>query len=103
MGLQFNLWGAFREWGENTDDAEWAGEPEDMLDDAGKLRKSINLAKLYGSLVADGVLSLQILKVYLKLLWSLMKKGPRVYKFATFDEDIPRSLLHPNCTTFSGR
>lgn len=67
MGLQFNLWGAFREWGENTEDAEW-DEDQDMLDDAGKLRKSVNLAKLYGSLVAEDVLSLQILKVYLKLI-----------------------------------
>jgi nucleolar MIF4G domain-containing protein 1 len=73
MGLQFNLWGAFREWGENTEDAEW-DEEQDMLDDAGKLRKSVNLAKLYGSLVAEDVLSLQILKVYLKLIWLLMKK-----------------------------
>jgi nucleolar MIF4G domain-containing protein 1 len=74
MGLQFNLWSAFREWGENTDEEEWAEEPEDILDDAGKLRKSVNLAKLYGSLVAEGVLSLQILKVYLKPMWSLIKK-----------------------------
>lgn len=60
MGLQFNLWGAFREWGETTDD-EWM-EDSDELDEAAKLRKAVNLAKLYGSLVADGVLSLQILK-----------------------------------------
>jgi nucleolar MIF4G domain-containing protein 1 len=63
MGLQFNLWGAFREWGESTDDSDWAEERDDNLDDTGKLRKALNLAKLYGSLVADGVLSLQILKV----------------------------------------
>ena len=62
MGLQFNLWGAFREWGETTDD-EWT-EDSDESDEAAKLRKAVNFAKLYGSLVADGVLSLQILKVY---------------------------------------
>lgn len=62
MGLQFNLWSVFREWGETTDD-EWTEEDSDELDEAAKLRKAVNLAKLYGSLVADSVLSLQILKV----------------------------------------
>ena len=62
MGLQFNLWSVFREWGETTDDA-WMEEDSDELDEAAKLRKAVNLAKLYGSLVADSVLSLQILKV----------------------------------------
>jgi nucleolar MIF4G domain-containing protein 1 len=61
IGLQFNLWSAFREWGETTD-ADW-DEEQDDLDESGKLRKAVNLAKLYGSLIADGVLSLQILKV----------------------------------------
>ena len=63
MGLQFNLWGAFREWGENTE-SEWPAEPEENLEDKAKLRKAINLGKLYGSLVVDGVVSLQILKVF---------------------------------------
>jgi nucleolar MIF4G domain-containing protein 1 len=62
MGLQFNLWGAFREWGESTD-AEWSEEQDDVLDETAKLRKAVNLARLYGTLVAEGVLSLQILKV----------------------------------------
>lgn len=63
MGLQFSLWAAFREWGENTDETNWDEDEEDGLDDAGKLRKAINLAKLYGSLVAEAALSLKILKV----------------------------------------
>jgi hypothetical protein len=62
MGLQFNLWGVFRQWGENTE-AEWSEEPDDQGDDKTKLRKAINLGKLYGSLVVDGIVSLQILKV----------------------------------------
>jgi hypothetical protein len=61
MGLQFNLWSAFREWGETTDE-EWTEETDD-LDDTAKLRKAVNLAKMYGSLVAENILSLQILKV----------------------------------------
>src|SRR5436305_1634283 len=65
MGLQFNLWSAFREWGENTDDPEWSDhqDEEEFLSDTAKLRKAINLGKLYGSLVAENILSLQILKV----------------------------------------
>jgi nucleolar MIF4G domain-containing protein 1 len=64
MGLQFNLWSVFREFGESTDDAEWAADDQDeMLDDVAKLHKAVNLGKLYGSLVAEGVVSLQILKV----------------------------------------
>ena len=62
MGLQFNLWGAFREWGENTE-SEWSEDRDEVSDDKTKLRKAINLGKLYGSLVIDGVVTLQILKV----------------------------------------
>lgn len=63
MGLQFNLWSAFREWGESMDDTEWSTEHDESLDETAGLRKAVNLAKLYGSLVADGVLTLQLLKV----------------------------------------
>jgi nucleolar MIF4G domain-containing protein 1 len=77
MGLQFNLWSAFREWGENTDDAEWTEDQDDILDDVGKLRKAVNLAKLYGSLVSENVLSLQILKVhlYVKRIFTITGSG----------------------------
>jgi hypothetical protein len=88
MGLQFGLWSAFREWGETTDETEWPEEPADDLDDAAKLRKGINLAKLYGSLVAESVLSLQILKVSPANVPALMK-GLGICQFATFDEDLP--------------
>jgi nucleolar MIF4G domain-containing protein 1 len=63
MGLQFNLWGAFREWGEAAEDMDWEEQEDDVLDDKGKLRKALNLAKFYGFLVAENVLSLQVLKV----------------------------------------
>ena len=63
IGLQFNLWGAFREWGETTEGMDWTEEQDDVLDHKGKLRKALNLAKLYGFLVAENVLSLQVLKV----------------------------------------
>ena len=63
MGLQFNLWSVFREWGESADDTEWADDQDEMLDDVAKLHKAVNLGKLYGYLVAEGVVSLQIFKV----------------------------------------
>ena len=76
MGLQFNLWGAFREWGESTNE-EWAGELEEGLDETFKLRKALNLAKLYGTLVAEDVLSLQILKVMFDRVWLKVGAGVR--------------------------
>lgn len=83
MGLQFNLWNVFREWGENTDDQEGFGDDDDGggggLDETGRLRKAVNLAKFYGSLVAENVLSLQILKVHLKIKLFLLTKGSRFY------------------------
>jgi len=42
---------------------DWTEEQDDVLDHKGKLRKALNLAKLYGFLVAENVLSLQVLKV----------------------------------------
>jgi hypothetical protein len=78
MGLQFNLWAAFREWGESTDEANWDEEEGDGLDDAGKLRKAINLGKLYGSLVANAALSLKILKVFYDTM-IVLTKGAWIY------------------------
>ena len=100
MGLQFSLWNAFREWGESTDDTGWSEEQDDdVLDDTGRLRKAVNLAKLYGSLVVEGVLSLQILKVY--PMRYITDKDSWVHQFATFDQDIPRSLLHTADSAFA--
>jgi nucleolar MIF4G domain-containing protein 1 len=62
MGLQFSLWGAFHEWGENTESG-WSETQDEMQDDKAKLRRAINLGKLYGSLVADNAVPLQVLKV----------------------------------------
>lgn len=64
MGLQYNLWSAFREWGESTDGSNWSEEQDELLDGSGDLRKAVNLAKFYGSLVAEKVVTLQILKVW---------------------------------------
>ena len=58
--FQFSLWDLFKQMGEGQD------EPgEDDGDDEGKLglRSLVNLAKMYGILIADGGLGLGILKV----------------------------------------
>ena len=102
MGLQFNLWGVFREWGESTDDAEWADDQDETLDDVAKLRKAVNLGKLYGTLIVEGVISLQILKVTLFALVELTT-GLGIYKFTAIDQDIPRNLLYATHSAFSGK
>jgi nucleolar MIF4G domain-containing protein 1 len=64
-GLQFRLWGFFREWGENSDDG-WEGNENDYdeaVDEDQKLIRTVKLAKLYGDLIVGGVLSLDVLKV----------------------------------------
>jgi nucleolar MIF4G domain-containing protein 1 len=103
MGLQFNLWGVFREWGESTEDAEWADDQDETLDDAAKLRKAVNLGKLYGTLVADGVISLQILKVTLLFVLVGLTTGLGIYKFTALDQNIPRNLLYATHSAFSGK
>lgn len=61
MAFQFSLWGLFRQMGE--DDGSSQGQTDDGGDDEIPMRKIVNLAKLYGSLVAENALSLYILKV----------------------------------------
>ncbi|KAK6536275.1 suppressor of glycerol defect [Arthrobotrys megalospora] len=63
MTFQFSLWEVFRKMGEEDDMNR--GESNIMDDDEDEgmpLRKIVNLAKLYGYLVAHGSLSLMILK-----------------------------------------
>lgn len=59
MAFQFCLWGLFRQMGE--DDGSGKGEADEQ--DELSTRKIVSLAKLYGSLVGEGVLTLHILKV----------------------------------------
>lgn len=70
--FQFSLWGLFRVMGDGEGDEDDEDEDErldadeeDVGNEAGSLsmRKVVNLAKMYGSLVADGSLDLTILKV----------------------------------------
>lgn len=99
MGLQFNLWGAFREWGENTE-SEWSEDLDEMHDDKAKLRKAINLGKFYGSLVVDNVVSLQMLKV--SIINIPLTEGSGVYQPTICDQDIFGSIFHTHHSAFPG-
>ncbi|KAI9743273.1 MAG: suppressor of glycerol defect [Claussenomyces sp. TS43310] len=63
MAFQFSLWGLFKRMGETDDEEDIsfdASETEgnDVLD----TRRIVNLAKMYGTLIADGGLTLSVLK-----------------------------------------
>ncbi len=69
MAFQFALWGVFRAMGETGDNDDGEADYMDQQDDDDgqgngmSMRKIVNLAKLYGTLVAEGILGLGILKV----------------------------------------
>ena len=61
MALQFSLWDLFKRMGEGEDGVE-VYEKDEERDGLG-MREIVNLAKMFGVLVADGGLGLGILKV----------------------------------------
>ena len=61
MGFQLSLWDLFRRMGEGEDDSKEDGDTDD--DETLGLRSLVNLAKMFGTLVAERVLGLGILKV----------------------------------------
>ncbi|MCJ1359756.1 MAG: suppressor of glycerol defect [Icmadophila ericetorum] len=58
MAFQFSLWDTFKLMGEGEDEIEQDNDRDDKLE----TREVVNLAKLFGSLVADGGLTLSIFK-----------------------------------------
>lgn len=61
MGFQLSLWELFRRMGEGEDDNKEDDDSDD--EDTLSLRYLVNLAKMFGTLVAEGGLGLGILKV----------------------------------------
>ncbi|CAO1602814.1 suppressor of glycerol defect [Xanthoria calcicola] len=60
MAFQFSLWGIFKRLGDGPDDEQYeAQEDRETL----PMRNVVNLAKMFGTLVAEGGLTLNILKV----------------------------------------
>ena len=62
MALQFSLWDLFKRMGEAEDDAE--GEEDEGDDGKLELRSIVNLARMFGVLIAEDGMSVGVLKVY---------------------------------------
>lgn len=63
MALQFSLWDLFKRMGEADEGAE--GDEDESADGKLDLRSIVNLARMFGVLIAEDGLSLGVLKVYL--------------------------------------
>ncbi len=59
MALQFSLWDFFRRLGERADDLD--DDDEDDGEDV-QLKEIVNTARMFGNLIADGTMSLGVLK-----------------------------------------
>ena len=62
MALQFSLWDLFKRMGEAENEAE--GDGGEGADGELELRSIVNLARMFGALIAEGGLSVGVLKVY---------------------------------------
>ena len=63
MALQFSLWDLFKRMGEADNEAE--GDEDESADGKLDLRSMVNLARMFGVLIAEDGLSVGVLKVYL--------------------------------------
>lgn len=63
MALQFSLWDLFKRMGEADDEAE--GDEDESAGGNFDLRSMVNLARMFGVLIAEHGLSLSVLKVYI--------------------------------------
>ena len=68
MAFQFSLWDLFKSMGEGEGSGEYDEGNDIATDDKLDVRTIVNLARMFGALVADGCLSLRILK-YLNLVY----------------------------------
>ena len=63
MALQFSLWDLFKRMGEADDEAE--ADEDESADGKLDLRSMVNLARMFGVLIAEDGLTLGVLKVYI--------------------------------------
>ncbi|KAI4120620.1 MAG: hypothetical protein LQ338_006880 [Usnochroma carphineum] len=64
MAFQFSLWDLFKHMGEGSDGGpDEAEEEEDAGDEKLGMRNIVNLARTFGTLIAEGGLSLNVLKI----------------------------------------
>jgi nucleolar MIF4G domain-containing protein 1 len=73
MALQFGLWDFYKRMGEKADELD-----DDDGDDGGDLplKEIVNTARMFGNLIADGTMSLGILKT---LNLTILKEQPRTF------------------------
>ncbi|KAJ5111163.1 hypothetical protein N7532_001698 [Penicillium argentinense] len=62
MSFMFSLWNIFKRMGETGDDEEDADFDPDDEENGVSMKSVVNLAKMYGMLIADGSLTLGVLK-----------------------------------------
>lgn len=76
MAFQFSLWDLFKRMGEGQDGSEEENTDGDDEDGANKLslRSLVNIAKLYGTLISEGGLTMSVLKVINLQIYSLYVK-----------------------------
>ena len=102
MSFQFSLWDLFKQMGEGEDEPEESNE-----DDEGKLglRSLVNLAKMFGVLIAEGGLGLGVLKVcsslFLPDVSTLTQLDTQLCLPAAEDSNIRGDSTHHNNLPFA--
>jgi nucleolar MIF4G domain-containing protein 1 len=63
MAFQFSLWNLFKRMGEDRENKQEDPDDDEDKDDELQLRSIVNLAKLFGALIAEDGLGIGVLKV----------------------------------------
>ena len=74
MAFQFALWDLFGRMGEGGDDEQVRTE-EEAEAEAISTRKTVNLAKMFGVLIAEGGIGLGVLKVSHRTIYTPLTRG----------------------------
>jgi len=74
MAFQFALWDLFKRMGEGGDDEQVRTE-EEAEAEAISTRKTVNLAKMFGVLIAEGGIGLGVLKVSHRTIYTPLTRG----------------------------
>ena len=110
MAFQFSLWDLFRRMGEGKNDGSDGSDDSDDSDgDALSLRSLVNLAKLFGVLIAEGGLKISVLKVgltYLRysFIWALIAEhfiDTQLCLLAAKNSNFRRASTHHSHPSFS--
>jgi len=92
MAFQFSLWDIFKRLGEKNDGDDISDEEEDG-EEGLSARKIVNLGRMFGSLIANGGLSVTCLKVSAPIF--IIR-----FNFADFIKTLNFAYLQPKTKTF---